>query len=42
MPNFTLLQDVRYGWRALLRARSVTITAIVALALGAVGGDGSE
>ena len=37
MPNFTLLQDVRYGWRALLRARSVTITAIVALALG-IGG----
>ena len=37
MHNATLLQDIRYGWRALLRARAVTLTALVALALG-IGG----
>lgn len=37
MPNSTLLQDLRYGWRSLLRARAVTLTALVALALG-IGG----
>src|SRR5689334_19085976 len=37
MPNSTLLQDIRYGWRSLVSARAVTITAIVALALG-IGG----
>jgi putative ABC transport system permease protein len=37
MPNSTLLQDIRYGWRSLLSARAVTITALVALALG-IGG----
>jgi predicted permease len=36
MPN-SILQDLRYGARALLRARAVTITALVALALG-IGG----
>jgi len=34
MPNSTLLQDLRYGWRSLLAARAVTLTALVALALG--------
>ena len=37
MPNSTILQDLRYGWRSLLRARAVTLTALVALALG-IGG----
>src|SRR3954467_4913836 len=37
MPNSTLLQDLRYGLRALLRAPTVTLTALVALALG-IGG----
>lgn len=37
MPNSTLVQDVRYGWRSLLSARAVTLTALVALALG-IGG----
>lgn len=34
MLNSTLSQDIRYGWRALLAARAVTLTALVALALG--------
>ena len=37
MPNSTVLHDLRYGWRALFRARTVTLTALVALALG-IGG----
>ena len=37
MPNSTLVQDLRYGWRSLLSARAVTLTALVALALG-IGG----
>jgi predicted permease len=31
------VQDLRYGWRSMLRARAFTITALVALALG-IGG----
>ena len=37
MPNSILVQDLRFGWRALVRARSVTMTALIALALG-IGG----
>src|SRR4051812_27770452 len=37
MSNSTLLQDLRYGFRALRRAPTVTLTALVALALG-IGG----
>ncbi|HEY2376712.1 MAG TPA: ABC transporter permease [Gemmatimonadaceae bacterium] len=37
MIESTILRDVRFGWRSLMRARAFTSTALVALALG-IGG----
>ena len=37
MIDSTILRDLHFGWRSMLRARAFTATALVALALG-IGG----
>ena len=37
MTESTLLRDLQFGWRSMIRARAFTLTALVALALG-IGG----